>query len=91
MPDVRRLIFDKENEAHIARHGVTPEEVRKACESRPLVRRGRYGRLAAYGRTAAGRFLLIILSPRAGGAYYVVTARDMNRAERRRYTGIKRR
>ena len=86
MPDIRRLIFDEQNEEHIARHGVTLEEVRDVCESLPLVLRGRRNRLTAYGRTSAGRYLLIVLDPPAGGAYYVVTARDMSRPERRRYT-----
>ena len=90
MPDIRRLIFDEQNEEHIARHGVTPEEVREVCESLPLVRRERHNRLAVYGRTLAGRHLLAILEPSSGGASYVVTARDMSRAERRHYTGTRR-
>ena len=89
MPDIRRLIFDEQNEEHIARHGVTPEEVREVCESQPLVRRGRTNRLTVYGRTSSGQYLLVVLEPPAGGAFYVVTAREMSRSERRRYTGAR--
>ena len=91
MADITRLIFDDANLEHIARHGVTEDEVREACESRPLVRRGRYNRLAVYGRTLAGRYVIVILEPPVGGAYYVVTARNMSSVERRRYTRSRRR
>lgn len=70
MLDITRLIFDDLNEQHILRHALTEEEVREACESRPLVRRERRGRLAVYGRTDAGRYIIVILAPPIGGAFY---------------------
>jgi len=90
MPDIRRLIFDEQNEEHIARHRVTPEKVHEVCTAQPLIRRGRTRTLVVYGRTAEGRYITVILAPRQGRRYYVVTARDMNQAERRRYTKARR-
>jgi uncharacterized DUF497 family protein len=89
MPDIRRLIFDEENDAHIARHGITPEEVREVCESQPLVRRSRLNRLAVYGRTWPADIYSQFLS-RLEWPNFVVTARDMSRAERRRCAGARR-
>ena len=91
MPDVTRLIFDERGEEHIARHSVTEEEVRQACESGPLVRRERRRRLVVYGHTDAGRYMIVVLAPPVGGAFYVLTAREMSRTERRRYTRFARR
>ena len=82
---IRDLIFDERNTEHIARHHVNPDEVEEACWTLPVVRRGKYGRLAVYGRTLVGRYLLVILAPKTGGDYYVITARPMTQAERRRY------
>ena len=88
---IRDLIFDERNQEHIARHHVNTDEVEEVCWSLPLVRRGRYGRLAVYGQTLVGRYLLVVLAPRAGGDYYVITARPMTQAESRRYRHQKRR
>lgn len=86
---IRRLIFDEENTEHIAKHDVVPEDVEEACTTNPLVRRGKYGRLAVYGRSAAGRLLLIVLAPKGRGDYYVITARTMTAAESRHYRQVR--
>ena len=85
MVEIGRLIFDENNSEHIARHHVNEDEVEDVCSSRPLVLRGRQGRLAVFGQTLAGRYLLIILAPRRRAAYYVITARDMTATEKRHY------
>lgn len=82
------------SEEHIARHDVTAREVEEVCFSGPLFRRGR-GRgerrsYLAYGQTAAGRYLLVVLRPEGRGSAFVITARDMDLAERRRYRGARR-
>jgi uncharacterized protein len=88
---IRDLIWDDWNEEHIARHGITLEEVEEVCFGDPLVlaAQGRDKR-AFYGQTDAGRYLLVILGERGGGIYYPVTARDMTVAERRRYQRLRR-
>jgi hypothetical protein len=40
--------------------------------------------LDARGRSRTGRRLLVVLAPRPGHSWYVVTARDVDKAERRR-------
>ncbi|HMA47933.1 MAG TPA: BrnT family toxin [Frankiaceae bacterium] len=84
---VAEVVWDDWNEAHIARHGVTPDEVEDVVFSPPLwVERRGNGTYIVLGTTRGGRYLLVVLAPRGGSAYYVVTVRDMTPAERRRYT-----
>lgn len=85
MIDVRQLIWDDSNVAHIARHEVVPEEVEDVCHDAPIVSETYAGRLRVIGRTARGRILTVILAPESEGAYYVVTARPASRKERRLY------
>ncbi|MDP2937514.1 MAG: BrnT family toxin [Dehalococcoidia bacterium] len=73
-------------EEHIwTKHHVTPEEVEEVCFSDPLVRRGRSHSYAVYGRTEAGRHLIVFLYPAGGGVFRLATARDMEQAEQHRY------
>lgn len=44
---------------------------------------------ALFGRTFAGRYLLVILAPRGSRTYQVVTARDQTSGERRNYRAQK--
>ncbi|SFS44489.1 hypothetical protein SAMN05660874_01173 [Saccharopolyspora flava] len=68
---------------HIARHGVTLDEVREAILARPYYRqRGRGGTWVVYGRSTAGRYLLVVLSDDGCGRAFVITARDMEDRER---------
>ena len=80
---------------HIAeKHGLTVEEVEEAVfdDPRALVLRGprsqsRSGSYVYYvlGRTAAGRYLAVVLLDEGGGVALPVTARNMTAKERRRY------
>ena len=85
MRKVKRFLWDAWNVGHIARHRVTPEEAEEAFQNEPLFLKGRGGTHVALGRTDAGRLLTVIYVVRPGGRVYVVTARDMDRKERRRY------
>lgn len=73
------------------KHGVTPEEVEEALANRPRFRRLERGRIdgedvyAAYSRTHAGRYLTVILIRKLDHRALIVTARDMDRKERRQY------
>jgi len=84
--DVSDEVADK-----IARkHNVSVEQVYEVFWNeydRPLVRRSDQvpGAYLAYGRTEAGRYLLVAFSLGAGGRAKILTARDMTRAERRLY------
>jgi uncharacterized DUF497 family protein len=79
---------------HIARHEVAPSEVEEAVFDReaflekvgPARRNIPQTAYVSLGRTRAGRYLMVVLIHEGGGVGFPVTARDMNRAERRRYS-----
>lgn len=68
-------------------HGVTFDEVENAClnEASHHRRRMREGLTLLYCRTVGGRYLPVVLAPRGDLVWAVVTARDLNAAERRLY------
>ncbi len=82
MLNIRRLIWDPWNVAHIARHHVTPEEVEEVCQGDPVVQEGKKGRALVFGPTQAGRMLTVVLDAEDEGVYYPVTARPASRRER---------
>ena len=85
---VKRLIWDDWNVSHIARHGVTPEEIEEICHGRHAVRQGYAGRVILIGRTQAGRLVAAILDPDTDEedvVYFPVTSRPADRKERRIY------
>jgi uncharacterized DUF497 family protein len=70
---------------HIAAHGVTLDEVREAILEHPYwAAPGRDGTTLIYGRTYAGRFLLVVTLAE-GDEAFVVTARDMTEAEKKTF------
>ncbi|MFF5109953.1 hypothetical protein [Streptosporangium sp. NPDC000509] len=82
----RAIYWTERSEEHIARHGVTPEEVEQVVFTRPYWEAaGREGSTLIYGVTDDGRYLLVVLveSVAESGAWYVVTARDMTATEKR--------
>ncbi len=86
MQGIKQLIWDQGNVEHIARHGVTPEEVEEACNSDLLVLESYRGRFLIVGLTEAGQMIAFVLDPEPEeGVYYVVTARSADSKERRMY------
>ncbi len=89
MIDLRRLVWDDWNQTHIARHGVTREEVEAVCHDDPIVYRESYkGRLVLLGVTPTRRVLAVVLGPvpnAPAGTNYPFTARPADRTERRDY------
>ena len=87
---VRRLVWDPWNVAHIARHGVTPDEAEEVCHGAPVTSTTHHDRLRVIGPTQAGRMLTVILDsePDQVDVYYPVSARPASRKERRRYTEL---
>ena len=68
---------------HIARHGVTLDEVREAILERPYwSTQGKNDSVLIYGRSYAGRHLLVVVVPESDGRAFVVTARDMTDREK---------
>ena len=93
MVDPPRLVWDDWNRTHIARHGVTEDEVEAVCSGGPIVYRESYkDRLVLLGTTPAGRVLAVVLGPvpnAPAGTYYPFTARPADRTERREYRRLK--
>ena len=86
MVDVRRLIWDPGNVAHIARHGVAPRDVVDICESEHVTLKSYLGREIVIGPTREGRLVTAVLEALPGlNTYYVVSARPASRKERRYY------
>ena len=68
------------------KHSITFNEVEEACLSdRRHVRKGREGLYKVFSRTAAGRFILVVLVNMGGGNCKVATAREMTDSERQLY------
>ncbi len=83
---IRDFEWDEGNELHLALgHGIEPEEAEEVLACSPLVRKTKRGHYAAFGRTAAGRLLVIVFELRDRGIARVITGWDMTRAERRWY------
>lgn len=83
------FLWPEDRIEHIARHGVTPEEVEEACFGKALVRLAKSeGENPVYyvlGQTAAGRYLFCVVIRFPDGNGYPVTAREMTANEKRRY------
>ncbi|MEK7859148.1 MAG: BrnT family toxin [Elusimicrobiota bacterium] len=84
---VAELRCDDRAEEHIwERHRLTFREVEEAFYHHGWGIRGREkGIYEIYGRTEAGRYLMIAARSLAKGVFQLITARDMSHAERRRY------
>lgn len=85
MESINRLSWDPWNVGHIARHGVTLQEVEEVCFGRFTTRQSYAQRILLVGPTTEERMLAIVLEPEGDGDYYVVTARPASRRERRQY------
>jgi uncharacterized DUF497 family protein len=86
---IDEFIWPEERITHIARHGVTPEEVEEVCFGKSFVQRAKSGgKNPVYyvlGQTAPGRYLFCVVIHFPDGKGYPVTARDMTAKEKRRY------
>jgi uncharacterized DUF497 family protein len=73
------------------KHQVTPEEVDEVLFSRPLYRKIQKGHnpgedvYSALGQTDNGRYLIVIFVYKQTREALVISARDMDRKERRQY------
>ena len=73
------------------KHGVMPDEVEELLVATPHIRRIERGSVqgedvyAAMGQTEAGRYLIVFFVHKADGTALVLSAREMDDRERRRY------
>jgi len=85
--DIRALVWDEQNEKHIATHGVTPREVNQIVENPHIVvknRKHRRGQLLMIGSTHGGRVLTVALArAKSKDAWRPTTAYAATDAQRR--------
>jgi uncharacterized protein len=82
---IRDLIWDDFNISHIAKHGVGIEDVEVALGDKKLkFLEAKNARFFVLGRVGK-RLLSVVLAKEENNKYYVVTARDMSKPERRFY------
>ncbi len=75
------------NTQHIAAHGVEPERAEEVIENArsPFPHRIEDDKWLAWGSTSGGRLLQVIFVPREDGSLYVIHARPLTEAERKRW------
>jgi uncharacterized DUF497 family protein len=84
---IENITWDDDTADHISRHAVSPEEVEEVLfndSDLPQIMRGKENRYLAYGKTNAGRFLLVVLII-ANRKTRIITARDMTEREKKFY------
>jgi uncharacterized DUF497 family protein len=81
--EIAELQWDDFNAEHVACHSVSVNEVREACLNQIDVLSGHSNRNMLFGRTNNGRYLTVILVRKLKNIYYVVTARDTSKKERK--------
>ena len=77
-----QLIWDNWNKEHIKIHDVSIEEVEEAISNLLAHRMGHSGKVVLIGRSGK-RLIAMVLAKEKGSTYYVVTARDADRKERK--------
>jgi uncharacterized DUF497 family protein len=83
--------LDEIVEKLVVKHHVVPDEVEQVFENRPNFKRWQRGHLRgedmyqAVGQTEAGRYLVIFFTYKQTGEALVISARDMDRKERKSY------
>ncbi len=83
---IKKLVWDEWNVAHIARHKVIPDEVEEICQANSQTEVADKGRIRITGLTKKGRIISAFLDPEPeDGVYYLVSARDANKKERKSY------
>lgn len=83
---INTLVIEEDRTAHIARHGVTIEEVLEIISGNYIFIQGKYKRWQLIGKTRNKRFLAVIVGERQEqNTYGLVTARPASRKERNFY------
>ena len=71
---------------HIAKHGVTWEEVEDAVPGQPSLQQpSKNDTYKIFGTTRAGQHLAILVADDGDGQCFIVTAREMTAGERRTF------
>jgi uncharacterized protein len=83
---IKKLVWDEWNITHIARHGITPNEVEEICRTNSQTEVANKGRMRVTRLTKKRRIISTFLDPEPkDDVYYPVSARDASKKERRSY------
>ncbi len=82
---IRKLRWNEWNIEHIQKHGVSVEEVEDICYSKHFAVKSGKSKMALWGQTVDGSYLLIILVIEEYGDFYPISARQMEEKEKRNY------
>jgi len=80
---IKEIVWDEHNILHIAAHRVVPQEVEEVCFAKNIIFKSRQNRYCVFGRIDAGRYLFIVVIFLGKGRGKVITARDMDKMEKR--------
>jgi len=84
--EIGEFEWDDNSIEHIAKHGVSPDEVEDvAFDDDPWIRKGRKGTRYMLGYTIAGRYLFVVYNLKGKGIARVITSMDMNKKTKRLY------
>ena len=84
--EIREFEWDDSNIEHIAKHGVSPDEVEDvAFDDDPWIKKGRKESRYMLGYTIAGRYLFVVYKSNGKGIARVITSMDMDKKTRRLY------
>ena len=88
LDDLTGFEWDVHNVGHVAAHDVMPQEAEEVVRGRhviiPAVPKAGEKRWKLFGKTASGRYLVVVFTIRRR-RFRTVTAHTMNQAERRIY------
>ncbi|MGZ8843894.1 MAG: BrnT family toxin [Pyrinomonadaceae bacterium] len=76
--------WDDDNIDHVALHHVETDEAEAVFDNKPLILRTQGDKYLAIGQTNEGRYLAIVFV-RKPGRTRVITARDLNDREKKRF------
>ena len=80
--------WDDDNVGHLARHGITADEVEEVISGPTIRRRGGTDapdRFRILGRTSGGRYLAVVCQGKSEGLIRPITGWEMGRSEREIY------
>ena len=81
---ISQLIWDNWNKEHIKKHNVTIADVEEAIQNVKTHKLVKHGRILLIGRVNK-RVLSVIIDQEEKHTYYIVTARDATKKERRQF------
>lgn len=79
---IKELVFNSHNREHIKKHGVTEIEVISASSKVIYHKKSYKGRYLVIGR-ASNRLISLVVKRESKGKYFLVTARDSGKHERK--------